>query len=418
MTPTRKPLGLTAALLLAAVCARAQFCPLSEDDSVQRIVSCKPGVSMEDCRALAQTAGCNVVRELPSINAVVITIPKARMGIQEARLKNRQEIYRVDADEKINWLKSEGAAFGDFPVTAFTKSKASKPATGTAVIPWGISRVNAPAAWPVTQGAGVKVAIIDTGVDVTHPDLKASIAGGFNAVDSSKPNDFADDQGHGTHVAGTIAGRGITGGVAGVAPQARLYAVKVLDRFGNGSFSEIIAGLEWAVQNHMDVANMSLGADEGSDPLLREVQAATKAGLVIIAAAGNANGGPMSFPGAYPETIAVSASDEQDKLASYSSVGDNVGFIAPGSNILSSILGGKYGELSGTSMATPHVTGLSALAISQGAHGTESVRAALTRAATKLPGLSASQQGAGMIDAGRLVGGALVSVAASASGAR
>jgi subtilisin len=399
---TRQPLGLL--LLLLTAPAAAQFCPL-DAESVQRIVSCKTAVSLSACRALAQTAGCSVVRELPSINAVVITIPTARLGLQEARLKSRSEIDRVDADKKINWLKQvEGLpAFNDLKITPFAASAAPKLEAADPEQPWGVQRVNASAAWNRTMGQGVKVAVIDTGIDASHPDLAGAVAGGFNAVDSANPDAFGDDQGHGTHVAGTIAAARDGKGVVGVAPKARLYAVKVLDRFGNGSFSEIIAGLEWAVQNKMQVANMSLGADEGSEPLLRAVQAAQKAGLVIVAAAGNASGGAVSFPGAYPETIAVSASDQQDHFASYSSQGEAVAFIAPGSAILSCAPGGKYATHDGTSMATPHVAGLAALAISLGARGEAGVRAALKRAASPLPGLSASQQGAGMIDAAKLL---------------
>ncbi|MBI3551566.1 MAG: S8 family peptidase [Elusimicrobia bacterium] len=408
MTRSRKPLGLLAVIILTAIPASAQVCPLSDEDSVQRIVSCKPGVALADCRTLAQSAGCAVVRELESINAIVIIVPKSRAGLQEGRLKSLKEVDRVDPDERINWLKAVEPALNDFRLPApaaivrFQKAAAPEPAADDPEQPWGIKRVKAAAAWSRTQGQGIKVAIIDTGVDATHPDLSAAVAGGFNAVDPANPGDFADDQGHGTHVAGTIAAARDGQGVVGVAPKTRLYAVKVLDRFGNGSFSEIIAGIEWAVKNKMQIANMSLGADEGSEPLLRAVKAAYGAGLVIVAAAGNASGGPVSFPGAYPETIAVSASDKADALAPYSSVGDAVGFIAPGSSVLSCAPGGKFVEHSGTSMAAPHVSGLAALAISLGARGPEGVRAALARAASPLPGLSPPQQGAGMIDAGRL----------------
>lgn len=408
MAPSRKPLGLLAVLLiLAAAPARAQFCPLSADDTAQRIVMCKTGVTLDACRAAAQAVGCAVVRELDSINAIVITIPKSRAPRQEARLMAMAEVQKVEADDKIYWLKNE-----DFTLPApaaviapFVGSAAKTPkAADGPQMPWGVQRVNAPAAWSTTQGAGVKIAVIDTGIDNTHPDLKANIAGGWNATDAVNPGNFMDDQGHGTHVSGTIAAVGISGGVIGVAPQAQLYGVKVLDKDGNGTLSDVIAGIDWAVKNHMDIINMSLGADTGSDALQQEVQAAVNAGSVIVAAAGNANGGALSFPGAYPEVIAVAASDQSDKFAPYSSQGANVAFIAPGTNILSTIIGGQYGLDTGTSMSTPHVSGLAALAVSLGAHGSAAVRSALQNAASPLPGLSSSQEGAGMIDAGRLVG--------------
>lgn len=413
MPSSRLAASVLAASVFLSASAHAQFCPLAGDEAARKIVTCKASVSLTDCRFAAQKVGCSVVRELETINAIVITVPRSRESAQKAKLMAMAQVRRVDADEKINWLLAaeapddfflpEPGAFLKPLVTPKEPAAAVKPGE-TAELPWGILRVNAPAAWGRAQGAGVKVAVIDTGIDKSHPDLSANVAGGWNAVDAANPGDFSDDQGHGTHVSGTIAGLGIKGGVTGVAPKASLYGVKVLDKDGNGTLSDVVAGIDWAVKNKMDVINMSLGADEGSDPLQKAVQAAVKAGITVVAAAGNSSGGPLSFPGAYPESIAVSASAENDGIAQYSSVGDNVAFIAPGSNVLSCAPGGGYAKHSGTSMATPHVVGLAALAISSGARGAQAVRAAFKRAAAPLPGLGAQQQGSGMIDAAKLVG--------------
>ncbi|MEQ1919562.1 MAG: S8 family serine peptidase, partial [Elusimicrobiota bacterium] len=158
---------------------------------------------------------------------------------------------------------------------------------------------------------------------------------------------------------------------------------------------------EWAAKKGIKVANMSLGADEGSEALKRAITAASKAGLTIVAAAGN-SGGPVGFPARYPEAIAVAASDIKDGVADFSSRGPEVDFIAPGVDVKSVKMEGGWEELSGTSMATPHVAGLAALAVARGASTPAAVRAMLKRAATPLPGLAATLQGMGMIDAGKL----------------
>lgn len=400
VTLSRRSLGFLAALLLGSP-ARALLCPFSPENTVRRIVSCKEGVTTADCRRIAAESGCSVVRELELINAIVITLPADRVAEEEARLAALGQVRRVDPDPRVNWLKAE-LPFGTLAAPLPRFKPIVPPRDSDPERPWGVGRVNAQEAWPRTQGKGVRVAVIDTGIDDSHPDLKANVAGGWNALDPKEPSRWQDDQGHGTHVAGTIAAARDGNGVVGVAPKARLFAVKVLDAEGNGNYSDIIAGIDWCAKNRIAVANLSLGADEGSDPLREAVKAAAKAGVTIVAAAGNSSGGPVSFPGAYPETIAVSASDQNDRLAGFSSVGPEVGFIAPGMTIRSTMKGGGWGDMSGTSMASPHVAGLAALAVSLGARGVDGVRQALAAASSPLPGLSAKQQGAGLVDAGRL----------------
>ncbi|MEK7383589.1 MAG: S8 family peptidase, partial [Elusimicrobiota bacterium] len=214
--------------------------------------------------------------------------------------------------------------------------------------------------------------------------------------------DYADDNGHGTHVAGTIAALRDGKGVVGVAPKARLYAVKVLDKDGGGGLSSIIKGLIWAGKNKMDVANMSLGAPMGTIFMRGALKYAQLKGVTVIAAAGN-NGGAVSYPAAYPEAIAVSALDKDETIAKFSSRGRKVEFIAPGVDVKSSVPGGGYRNFAGTSMATPHMTGLAALAVARGAHGLDQVRSALRRAAKPIAGLKAEEQGSGVVDAAVLV---------------
>ena len=380
----------------------------------RRIVVFDPSTSPSQRIVLAKAAGGHVVRELPLINAVVIEHP-SQVAIAEAKLRALKEVKRVDLDPKINWLKMADARGVDFAVPSAAgilngiEALRKRPAAGPAPsappagqeTPWGIERVKAPAAWNTSRGQGVKVAVIDTGIDRTHPDLAGNIKGGWNAI--TKAGDFNDDNGHGSHVSGTIAGIDDDKGVVGVAPKADLYGVKVLDAEGSGTFDDVIAGMLWAVENKMEVASMSLGADQGNPALADAVEAMRKAGVILIAAAGN-SGGTVGYPAAYPGAIAIAASDSKDKLASFSSRGPTVAVIAPGVDVKSTYMGGGYDTLSGTSMATPHVSGLTALYVATHKGATpEQARAALKAASTKLIGVPEIGQGSGLPSAVKLV---------------
>jgi len=393
--------------LILTLCLAARLAQAHALEPTRLIVTCQADSSLEDCLSQAQASGGDAVRVLPLIHAVVVEIPPARLFAAQEALASSASVERTDPDPKVRWLKS----LPDFtiPVPDLRELKKNlseirKPdAAGSySEIPWGVRRVGAEAAWARTRGEGSAIAVIDTGIDDSHPDLAGQVAGGFNALSPDRPQSWRDDEGHGTHVAGTIAAKRDGRGVVGVAPGAKLYAVKVLDKNGSGRYSDVIAGIEWAASRGIRIANMSLGSAEGSEPLHRAVKAALKAGLLIIAAAGN-SGGAVDFPGAYPETLAVAASDENDLVADFSSRGPQVNFIAPGVDILSTKMGGGYVRFSGTSMATPHVAGLAALAESVGATSPSAIRAALASAAKPLAGLTSAMQGRGMVLAGNLV---------------
>ncbi|MBI3563783.1 MAG: S8 family peptidase [Elusimicrobia bacterium] len=394
-TPT---LVLTAILTLLSASARAQFCSLGE--TVRHIVICKPSISMAECRDEAQKVGCSVVREVPLIHAVVVRVPATRMFALTAKLRTAPKVERIDEDRKVRWVRNLPSFDPASPdLSDLTKKLKQLPALPAAAkgpqIPWGVQRVGAPLAWARTQGDGAAVAVIDTGIDATHPDLAGQVVGGVNVTDPARPDAWADDEGHGTHVAGTIAGKGLNGGLAGVAPRAKLYAVKVLDKDGNGNYSDVIAGIQWAMDHGIKIANMSLGADEGSEPLHRAVQAALAKGLLIVAAAGN-TGGSVGYPGAYPETVAVAAADSSDHVAPFSSRGPEVTYIAPGVDILSTKMGGGSLTLSGTSMASPHVAGMAALAYAAGVRGPAALRSVLDRSSRPIAGLTPDLEGHGM----------------------
>jgi subtilisin family serine protease len=412
-------LGLLALGLLCLAAARAEDFSASQTGTIRRIVAFKSDVNAADRVKIAEASGGKVVRTLELINAVVVEMPAAEVRIADARLKSRPEVDRVDEDPKINWLKAVSAPSSDnfLPdihaiIQPFKLSKPSRLAD--APLPWGIKRVNASGAWANgNKGQGVKLVVIDTGIDYNHPDLKPVIKGGWNAI--TKATDFMDDHGHGTHCSGTIAGQGqVIGGTAiwGVAPKVDLYGVKVLDANGSGTFDDVIAGMQWAVTNHMDVASMSLGASQGNDSLAAAVKAMKDNGVALIAAAGNSGddgqgGDTVGYPAHYDGAIAIAASDANDQVAYFSSRGSAVALIGPGVDVLSLAPGGGTATMSGTSMATPHNAGLAALAVASGAHGYEAVRSAMIAAATKLKDASGQPhapnlQGNGLVDAAKL----------------
>jgi subtilisin len=240
---------------------------------------------------------------------------------------------------------------------------------------WGISRVGArlvhegnvaPEIGPVL-GSSVRVAVIDTGIDYTHPDLAAVYAGGYDFVNND--NDPFDDQYHGTHCAGTIAASLNGYGVVGVAPEARLYGLKVLSSNGSGSYSYVISALDWCVQNQIQVASLSLGSSGDPGTSVRDAfDLANAAGVVVVSSAGNSGSGAdtVGYPAKYDSVIAVGSTTRSDARSSFSSTGPAVELAAPGSSILSTYPGNQYAYLSGTSMACPHVSGVAALLISGG----------------------------------------------------
>lgn len=225
------------------------------------------------------------------------------------------------------------------------------------VVPWGITRVQAPAVHNRgITGSGVRVAILDSGISA-HEDL--NIRGGASFVPGEPTT--ADLNGHGTHVAGTVAALDNSIGVLGVAPNAELYAVKVLGANGRGSVSSIAQGLEWAALNNMHIANMSLGAEGPSSTLERAVNYATSRDVLVIAATGNNGSGSVGYPARYANAMAVGATDQNNRRANFSQYGTGIDIVAPGVAVQSTYPGNRYVSQNGTSMATPHVAGVAAL---------------------------------------------------------
>lgn len=342
----RKKLYLS--LIVAVFIAVAGFAVITFSTAAEpmsrKIVVFQPNALNEAAKdkLIARVGGVKI-KNLDLIGSKAVYLPSKAA---EKALARQAGVLRIENDIAVEAL-----------VRATGKSTPPQPLE---TLTWGIDRIDAEKIWNITTGDPIKVAIVDTGIDVKHPDLTDNLKGGFSAVDYT--SNYNDDNGHGTHVAGITAAADNNIGVIGVGPKIDLYAVKVLNRRGSGYLSDVIEGLNWSIQNNMQVINMSLGTSIDSPSFHEAIQKVYQAGIVQIVAAGN-NGATVNYPAAYPEVIAVSATDQNDNLASWSSRGPEVDLSAPGVSIYSTYKGQTYQTLSGTSMAAPHVTGAAALVL-------------------------------------------------------
>lgn len=242
-------------------------------------------------------------------------------------------------------------------------------------------------------GQNVVVAVIDTGVLATHPALKGKVlvGEGYNFVNESA--DATDDHGHGTHCSGVIAGKTI-----GLATKAKILPIKFLDANGSGSLADAVRAIDFARNKKVNVMSNSWGGGGLEQPLADAIAAATKDGILFIAAAGNSsndNDKEASYPANYPSVVSVAATDQDDSLAEFSNYGETtVHTGAPGVNIYSAILGNKYDKWSGTSMATPSVAGVAAMMLSKNPKLTvEQFADCITKSAVDVVGIKVVSKG-------------------------
>ncbi|AOV06766.1 S8 family peptidase [Sporosarcina ureilytica] len=235
-------------------------------------------------------------------------------------------------------------------------------------VPEGIELIQAPKIWQETKGEGVTIAVLDTGCDIHHPDLKDRIIGGKNFTDDDggNPEQYNDYNGHGTHVAGTIAASENNVGVVGVAPAASLLIVKVLNKRGSGQYDWIIGGIHYAIEQKVDIISMSLGGPVDNPKLYEAIKLAIAHNILVVCAAGNEGDGndstdEFAYPGRYNEVICVGAINFERLSSDFTNSHDEIDLVAPGEEILSTYLNGKYARLTGTSMAAPHISGALAL---------------------------------------------------------
>lgn len=260
-------------------------------------------------------------------------------------------IRQIDKDEPI------------FTLPPYEVTKVFTPYSQT--IDWGLKMFNIPTFWKFCKGKDIKVAVLDTGFDTKHHDLIDNVK---DAKDFTKSRaGYHDVQGHGTHCAGIIAAKDNTSGVVGIAPEAELYIGKVLGDNGSGSEESVVNGINWAINSDVDIISMSLGSPYPSERIYDSISTAISNGMIIVCAAGNE--GPymdsVGYPAKFDEVIAVGAINQNKKISPFSSRGKQVDIVAPGEKILSSYPPNGLAFLSGTSMATPFVSGVAALILSK-----------------------------------------------------
>jgi len=397
----RRMILLAAAVSLAILALGASpptgYASGKPNDSDRILVKLRAGTPPAAAADLHRQIGTRLVGSVPRLGVDVVSASAADLPsrlsayLRDPRVEYAEPDYRAEA----------------YVISAQTAVTPNDPSFSQQ---WGMTKVEAPGAWGVTTGtSGVKIAILDTGIDQDHEDLASKIVDNQNFTGSSS---FDDLYGHGTHVAGIAAA--ITNnatGVAGMGWSSSLMNVKVLDDSGSGYYSWIANGIIWAADHGAKVINMSLGGRSASKTLENAVNYAWSKGVVLVAAAGNNGSSARSYPAYYQNCIAVAATDSNDKKASWSNYGSWVDVAAPGVNIFStltnhpSVLSSSagYGYLSGTSMATPHVAGLAALVWAT-PYGTSnsSVRARIEKNADKISG-TGSYWAYGRINAYRAV---------------
>ena len=385
-TGTRRLLAVPAASLVL-VCSAG---PATADEPVSTEVTELPAVLVDELARAEQhtltdlTEGGGV-----QLEAFVVTPDGPRIVTLDAD-------RRADADAAVRLLEQQ-ASVEAADLTVIAK------ATAGSISQWGNTAIRSVAARAeVTSGAlaGVVVAVLDTGVS-PHSELAAALLPGRNFTPSgSGASDSGDVQGHGTHVAGTVAADAGSG-VEGIAVGAKVLPVKVLDDSGSGASSWISSGILWAADQGADVINMSLGGQYSSTVYDAAIAYARSKGTTVIAAAGNANTSATFMPAAAPGVIGVAATDQNRGKASFSNYGSYVDVAAPGVNIASTYPGNRYVGMNGTSMASPHVAGVVALMVAAAPAITpDQVEQALTSSATDLgvPGRD-DYFGSGQVDA-------------------
>ena len=354
---------------------------------IRKIVSLKSGVRVTQYMEEIKRQGGEVIEHLPLINALLCEFPLHK-GEVAGILESHPHVVRVEDDLPIKIIYTE-------PLFFFRRG--TMPPQTKQQVGWGVKRIGGEVYLNVKPRKRLRVAIMDTGIMTKHPDLKGNVAGGINITGTG--SDILDPNGHGTHVAGIIGALNNEIGIVGVMPEVDLYAVKVFDSRGDGSLSNIIRGLQWCINQGIKVVNMSFGSATDNDTFREVFKAAERAGIIMVAAAGNdQTKHQIQYPAVYTETVAVSSLNELNSLSNFSSYGPEIDLIAPGEQILSTWNNGSYKTLSGTSMAAPHVSGVILQVLNKwGNMSPAQIKRHLKNTAQRLP-IKDEYQGAGLID--------------------
>jgi subtilisin family serine protease len=332
-----------------SVIASTQTAAAQDRQSESYLIQFQPGTSQAERDAWLAQTNAELVSWMPQI------------GVAEVRFAHGAQLSAASVD-------SGPIAFMEPDVPVWGDSTVGDPAYLDATLGYGQHLLDVDSAWNVTRGISETIiAIVDSGINLSHPEFAGRLVPGYDYINND--DDPTDDHGHGTHVAG-IAAAGINGfGTVGVCPECRIMPVKVLNQRNGGTWGTVSKGILFAVDNGADVINLSLGATITSTTLISSVQYAIDNGVVIVAAAGNMASSSPFYPAAVPGVIGVSGTDSQDQFWPVSNYGDYIDVSAPAVNIYSSyydlVNTSGYAYMSGTSMASPFVTGLVGLVLSR-----------------------------------------------------
>jgi thermitase len=376
--------ALTVTLGLAASSLAADFVP------GRVLVKPADAASETAVQNSLRAAGAREIGRVPQIGVRILQVPVQAEARVIAALSNNPNFEFAEPDYLANIILTPNDPY-------------------YAAYQWHLPKVSAPVAWDTTTGsANVTIAIVDSGVEATHPDLAGRVLPGYDfANNDSNP---ADDNGHGTAVAGVAAARGNDGlGVAGAAWNVAILPVKTMSSSGSGSYSAIANGITYSADRGARIINLSLGGTASSSTLQNAVSYAWNKGCVLIAAAGNNGSSTTVYPAAYPNVIAVSATTSSDTMASFSSFGSFVDLSAPGQSITTTWPGGGYVTISGTSFSSPLTAGVAALALSRNpALSNAQINSLLTANADDLGAAGYDIYfGAGRLNAARVVAAAV-----------
>lgn len=377
---------------------------------VRKIITLRDPGDEEFLIKSLEMCGGRLIKRLPLVDGYLCEFTSENDLALAFRADNHKIEVEDDLEFRLCWFPGVPYfvpyfPFSNTPVKQPGYKPPSPPFFNTDRAGWGLQRIGAPQVWGKLKRRRVRIGIIDTGLDVNHPDLLENIQGGINTLDGHSPQNFMDDYGHGTHIAGIIGSTGRNAQLMGINPYVDFYIVKAFDNRGKGNLSDIIEGLDWLSRQQVEIINMSFSTKETNNSFRRAMQYLNGRGVVLVAAAGNDGGSnSVNYPGRFPEVLAVTATDKQDRIAGFSSTGPEVDFCAPGVDIPSAWLDGKYEVRSGTSFAAPHLTGTVADLINYyGFMSPGKIKELLLNGAVSISNLGKEQQGAGMVEIPRLI---------------
>jgi len=316
--------------------------------STQLVIQLQAGVAIT---TINQAYGATLVRPLTTPNSYLVSVStKVNVELLLVRLASDPRLIYAEVNYAASLTESAQISMWDDQGSALQTGGGTPVSLAQARTQWAFQKINLASAQQLSQGANIKIALLDTGVSSIHPDLNSRLLPGYNTI--TKTSNVNDDSGHGTFVAGLLAQ---------VAPAAKILPIKVLDSTGRGTVADAAEGLTYAADQGVKVANVSLGVYVDSKTLSDAVKYAQKKGVLVVASAGNDNLSQVRYPAAYSEVLGIAATDQQNQKASFSNYGKEVDLSAPGILLYSTYWQGGYAYGSGTSFAVPQVVGDAAL---------------------------------------------------------